>query len=222
MSSASLAVPSRAHPDPVRIAALSATIALNLAAFVVAIRPKAPALMSAPLPHASMLVQWIESPKPAPLPPPVVVKPLPPKPISVPHAAPAAIHPPVVVPTDEGHTAAPSVPLAAPSTAPSTDASPTVATAPVEATLAYRSAPLSYPRAALVRRLQGTVLLRVLVDETGKPVDVQIARSSGYTLLDHSAREQVLSGWRFTPAMANGHPVRAWAQVPVSFTLRQF
>ena len=222
MSSASLAVPSRAHPDPVRIAALSATIALNLAAFVIAIRPKAPALMPTPLPHASLLVQWIESPKPAPPPPPVTVKPLPPKPIPVPHAAPVTAHPPVAVASDEGRIAAPPASLVPPSTTPSANASPTATAAPVEATLAYRSAPLSYPRAALLRRLQGTVLLRVLVDETGKPIDVQIARSSGYTLLDHSAREQVLSGWRFTPAMADGHPVRAWAQVPVSFALRQY
>jgi len=221
MSSASLAVPSRAHPDPVRIAALSATIAHNLAAFVVAIRPKAPALMPATLPHTSLLVQWIEFPKPARPPPPVVVKPLPPKPVAVPHATPAAVHPPVIVPTDEGRIAAPPTPVAPPSTMPLADATPTPA-APVEATLAYRSAPLRYPHAALRQHLQGTVVLRVLVDEIGKPVDVQIVHSSGYALLDHSAREQVLCGWRFTPATANGHPVRAWAQVPVSFALRQF
>lgn len=219
MSSASLAVPSRAHPDPVRIAALSATIALNLAAFVIAIRPKAPSLMPAALPHASLLVRWIEAPKPAPPPPPVVVKPLPPRPVAMPRVTPVAVHPPVVVPTTEGRIAAPAVP---PATLPSTGTPTTTTAAPVEATLAYRSAPLRYPHTALRQHLQGTVLLRVLVDETGKPIDVQIAHSSGYTLLDHSAREQVLAGWRFTPAMANGHPVQAWAQVPVSFALRQF
>jgi protein TonB len=218
MSSTSLAVPSRAHPDPVRIAALSATSALNLAAFVIAVRPKAPALMAAALPHTSMLVQWIESPKPAPQPPPIVMKPLPPEPVAAPHVTPMAINPPVTVPTTEGRIAAPITP---PSTVPHTG-TPTATAAPVEATLAYRSAPLRYPPTALRQHLQGTVLLRVLVDETGKPVEVQIAHSSGYRLLDHSAREQVLAGWRFTPAMANGHPVQAWAQVPVSFALRQF
>lgn len=219
MSSASLAVPSRAHPDPVRIAALSATIALNLAAFVIAVRPKAPELMVAALPHTSLLVHWIEAPKPVPPPPLIVMKPLPPQPVVAPHVAPMAINPPVIAPTIEGRIAAPVMP---PSTMPHTDAPTMTTAAPVEATLAYRSAPLRYPPTALRQHLQGTVLLRVLVDETGKPIEVQIAHSSGYTLLDHSAREQVLSGWRFTPAMANGHPVRAWAQVPVSFALRQF
>jgi protein TonB len=137
----------------------------------------------------------------------------------MPRVTPVAVHPPVVAPTTEGRIAAPVVP---PATLPSTGTPTTTTAAPVEATLAYRSAPLRYPHTALRQHLQGTVLLRVLVDETGKPIDVQIAHSSGYTLLDHSAREQVLAGWRFTPAMANGHPVQAWAQVPVSFALRQF
>ncbi len=33
-------------------------------------------------------------------------------------------------------------------------------------------------------------------------------------------REQVLAGWRFQPAIVNGHATRAWASVPVTFTLR--
>ena len=68
--------------------------------------------------------------------------------------------------------------------------------------------------------MHGTVLLRVLVDEQGKPIDVEIERSSGYTLLDRSARSQVLGGWAFQPAMVDGKPVRAWARVPVNFDLR--
>jgi protein TonB len=217
MSSASLAVVSRAHPDPVRIAALSATLALNLAAFVAALRPKAPALLPALVPPAATVVDWIESPPPAPLPPPLHVKPLP-KPAPTPRVAPAPVTPPAVVPVDTGRVAAPPQPVAPPATA--TPAQPAVA--PAEASLAYRSAPLRYPHAALQRHMQGTVLLRVLVDETGKPIDVQVARSSGYPLLDRSAREQVLAGWRFSPAMVDGHAVQAWARVPVSFALRQF
>jgi periplasmic protein TonB len=69
--------------------------------------------------------------------------------------------------------------------------------------------------------MHGTVLLRVLVDETGKPLDVVVEHGSGYGLLDRSAREQVLAGWRFQPAMVNGKPVRAWARVPVSFDLHE-
>jgi protein TonB len=68
--------------------------------------------------------------------------------------------------------------------------------------------------------MHGTVMLRVLVDETGRPVDVQVEHGSGYALLDRSAREQVLTGWRFQPAVVNGRAVPAWARVPVSFALR--
>ncbi len=69
--------------------------------------------------------------------------------------------------------------------------------------------------------MQGTVLLRVLVDETGKPVQVSVEHGSGHLLLDRSAAEQVLAGWRFQPAMVNGQAVRAWARVPVTFDLRE-
>jgi len=47
-----------------------------------------------------------------------------------------------------------------------------------------------------------------------------VERSSGYALLDRSARAQVLAGWRFQPASVGNHAVRAWARVPVSFDLR--
>ncbi len=76
------------------------------------------------------------------------------------------------------------------------------------------------PRIAINGRMQGTVTLRVLVDEAGKPVDVVIESSSGHAVLDKAARDQVLAKWRFQPAQANGQPVRAWARIPVSFDLR--
>jgi periplasmic protein TonB len=31
----------------------------------------------------------------------------------------------------------------------------------------------------------------------------------------------VLSGWQFQPAVIDGHAVKAWARVPVSFALQQ-
>jgi len=61
----------------------------------------------------------------------------------------------------------------------------------------------------------------VLVDEQGVPQEVTIEQSSGYTLLDRSARDQVLRGWRFQPATVGGQAVRAWARVPVSFNVNQ-
>jgi protein TonB len=209
MSSASLAVAYRPHPD--RIAAISAAIALNLAVIVIASRPSAPALFHAieqinPIPRLRL-----DEPKPpAPL-PPVVMKPLPHPPAApVAHPRPLPVSPPVAAPITEGNVAAPTVLPTAPGPA----------AAPVEASLAYRSAPLRFPTRALQQRMHGTVLLRVLVDETGKPVQVSVEHGSGYLLLDRSAVEQVLAGWQFQPAVVDGQPVRAWARVPVSFDLR--
>lgn len=220
MSSASLAVARRAHPDGARIAALSAAIALNLAVIVVASRPTTPA----PLPTLRQirpiaLIDLIKPPPETPPPPEIEMKPLPHPPTApivrtppVPHST------PVIVPTAEGRSEAP--PVSPPTLLPAGDM-PGTGTAPVEASLAYRSAPLNFPRQALLHRMQGTVLLRVLVDETGKPVEVKVEQGSGHALLDRSAREQVLAGWQFQPAMLNGQAVRAWARVPVTFTLRQ-
>ena len=222
MSSASLAVASlRTHPDRARIAAISAALALNLAALVLASRPLAPAPFTAVRQLAPVaLVRFIDPPAVAPPPPPITLKPL--------------SHPPIAAPVRP--QALPLSSLAAPLAAPSSmsiptalpparttaevSAAPAVA-APVEASLAYRSAPLQFPLQALRQRMHGLVLLRVLVDESGRPVEVQVERSSGYPLLDRSAREQVLAGWRFQPAVLNGQRVRAWARVPVSFNLRQ-
>ncbi|MBD8873357.1 energy transducer TonB [Rhodanobacter sp. DHB23] len=215
MSSASLAVAVRPQPDAARIAALSATIALNLAALLILTRPLAPQALE--LMHRITTVPQvtlIEPPPPVKPPPPIELKPLPRAPVMPVHALPhPVIAPPMVVPTTEGTQAMPVV-------APPGNASGGVDTsAPVEATLAYRSAPLQFPVQALRRHMQGTVLLRVLVDENGAPLQVEVEHGSGYALLDRSAREQVLAHWRFQPATVDGHAVRAWAKVPVNFVL---
>lgn len=67
--------------------------------------------------------------------------------------------------------------------------------------------------------MQGTVVLRVRVDASGHPLDVQVLSSSGYAVLDRTARLQVLQHWRFQPAQIDGHAVSAWARVPVNFSL---
>lgn len=215
MSSASLAVAVRPHPDPVRIAALSAAIALNLAALLLLTRPLAPQALA--LVHRIATVPqitFIKPPPPVKPPPPIELKPVPHAPVvPVPVQPQPLVVPSPVTPSTEGTQPVPTVvpPSAAPSDA---------GIAPsAEATLAYRSAPLQFPALALRQRMQGTVLLRVLVDENGVPVQVEIEHGSGYTVLDRSAREQVLAHWRFQPAMVDGHAVRAWAKVPVNFVL---
>ena len=214
MSSASLAVAVRPHPEATRVVALSATIALNLAALLALTRPLAPQALA--LVHRIVTVPQVTFIDPPPLvkpPPPIHLKPLPHPPAAPMHVPPRAVTtPPAAAPVIEGSQPAPTTP-------PSAAADDTDSVAPIEATLAYRTAPLQFPPQALRQHMQGTVLLRVLVDETGRPVQVEIAHGSGYLVLDRSAREQVLAHWRFQPAIVNGHAVRAWASVPVSFVL---
>lgn len=216
MSSASLAVPRHTHPDSVRIAALSVAIALNLAVLMIVMRPMAPQLMQQAQRVPGVIITWITPPKELPPPPPIDLK-TPVQPKTVPHTQavpqPQPVSPPVLTTSDEGSIPAP---LIAPS-----NPNPIVDTAPVEATLAYRAVPLKYPPQALRTHMQGTVVLKVLVDEKGVPQDVTIEQSSGFMLLDRSAREQVLQGWKFEPAVVNGHAVRAWARVPVTFNLNE-
>ena len=86
--------------------------------------------------------------------------------------------------------------------------------------LEYASAPPPpYPREALIGNLTGTVMLQVLVDIDGKPLEVTVQRSSGHRVLDVAARRQVLAKWRFNPAMRNGVPVQAIGVIPVEFKL---
>jgi len=86
--------------------------------------------------------------------------------------------------------------------------------------LEYEMAPPpSYPVMAIREGLTGTVMLRVLVDIDGRPIDVQIERSSGHRLLDAAARKQVLAKWRFKPALENGRAVQAIGLVPIDFNL---
>lgn len=207
------------HPDTVRIVAMSAAIALNAAALLAVMRPMVATLSFAPpAPQTIRLIDHPAEPKVAP-PPPIDLKPLPVKRITVPvkQPKPLEIVTPAVQapPTDEGTAAA----LPDTTVAPALPAQPA---APVEATLAYVSAPApAYPRVAIAAHMQGTVTLRVLVDETGKPIDVVVETSSGHAVLDKAARAQVLASWRFQPATANGQAVKAWARIPVSFDLRQ-
>ena len=86
--------------------------------------------------------------------------------------------------------------------------------------LEYEVAPPPQYTAAMMRgNLQGTVLLRVLVDVDGTPLNVSIERSSGHRELDQAARRQVLAKWRFKPARQDGQAVQAIGMVPVNFTL---
>ncbi|WP_281648118.1 energy transducer TonB [Parendozoicomonas sp. Alg238-R29] len=79
--------------------------------------------------------------------------------------------------------------------------------------------PPDYPRQSRRRNQEGTVLVEVLVDETGETLKVDVIESSGYPLLDRAAIKSV-SRWAFQPKTVGSSTVISKVQVPVLFSLR--
>ncbi|MGH9942576.1 MAG: TonB family protein [Pyrinomonadaceae bacterium] len=75
----------------------------------------------------------------------------------------------------------------------------------------------SYPLEARTVRVQGTVIVKVTVDETGKVIEA--AAICGPPLL-HEASEATARNWRFTPALLDGQPVKVTGTISFNFQLR--
>lgn len=208
----------RPHLQPNRIAGLAAAIALNAGFLMLLLVPMhAPPLP--PLPTTDMVFKWI-IPKP--------VKPA--EPVKVPVTHPRSTTHPTLVREQQAVIPHDDPPVIVDSTQ-GTQATiePTVESQGNEVgdgkpqigmSLQYEMAPApGYPRDALREGVQGTVLLQVLVDVDGRPLRVDVQRSSGDRRLDVAARRQVLDHWRFRPAMKDGHAVQAIGLVPVAFNL---
>lgn len=181
--------------------------------------------------------------KPTPIKPVPVVSPRPavPVPRTVPPllAAPSPALPSVmqvpVVPPELPRPVVPMVQPAAPQTAAATQAAATGPTTAAPATQGSRvSAPprmlpssavrylvepmLSYPRVSRELGEQGVVRLKVLVDEQGRPRDIEVARSSGYPRLDQQA-VQAMTKARFQPHIEEGEVRPVWVMAPLTFNL---
>ena len=73
-----------------------------------------------------------------------------------------------------------------------------------------------YPKRAERNGWEGTVLLRLLVNAHGEVEKVEIAKTSGYEILDQQARASV-EAWRFKPARRNGIAIAVTVQQPIIF-----
>lgn len=80
-----------------------------------------------------------------------------------------------------------------------------------------RAAPV-YPLTARKLGETGKVVLRVELDETGRLVASEVARSSGFIRLDEAAQVAV-KGWRCQPAMRDGQPLRVISMESFDFRL---
>jgi periplasmic protein TonB len=76
-----------------------------------------------------------------------------------------------------------------------------------------------YPPAARRSGQEGTVMLSMHIGPNGKVLEVQLAQSSGFTLLDESALREARR-WRFNAGTENGRAVAMWTKIPVTFRLQ--
>lgn len=221
-------------PPAPRRAAIALVIALHvLAAFALlqmgavrdAVRQSAPifaTLIAAPvLAPPPAAAERVPAPSPRPVPLPVVPSP----PIA---AATSTV--PAAVETAPTPSEAPIAPEATP-VPPPTPPLAAAPAAPTEPPAALPPRTLSasevgfiepprpaYPPLSRKAGEQGRVLLRVLVDEAGRPAQVLLLQSSGYPRLDDAAAAAVRRA-RFRSTTDNGIARAVWVLMPVNFTL---
>lgn len=109
------------------------------------------------------------------------------------------------------------VPVEEPPVVTSTDVAPTESVPDAELAVRRRVEP-AYPPASRRVGEEGTVTVRVLVDERGRAGEVRLAKSSGYSRLDEAAIAAIRK-WTFAPAMRGAQSVPAWTTVRVTFQL---
>lgn len=214
--------PAPQRPNSARVTGLSLAIALNVAVLLAASVLMKPPLFLQP-PSKSIVVVDIpaETPKP-PIPPEVV--PVVPRQQAAPTPQPVQPQVPITDARPQPVAAGPEVdPAPSQFTVPDTFGTPDPGppAGPVAGVrLEYASAPPPRYTADMIReQAQGTVMLQVLVDVDGRPLEVTIQRSSGNRRLDRLAQQHVLAKWSFRPAMRDGHAVQAIGLVPIDFRL---
>jgi periplasmic protein TonB len=79
--------------------------------------------------------------------------------------------------------------------------------------------PPKYSDDALLRKIQGTVVLELVVTKEGRPADVHVRRSLDPGGLDERAIAAV-NDWRFEPGRLAGRPVDVLVTVYLDFTIR--
>jgi protein TonB len=87
------------------------------------------------------------------------------------------------------------------------------------APVVQRKPTLAYPPAALRLRLEGSVELRALVDETGAIANVQLVSAPESRLGFGEAAMEYVRKWRFRPATKDGVPVKVWFPIKINFDL---
>lgn len=219
---------------PFRYSSILLVIALHAAVLYVVVTAREAAAPVAEPPKMVMIemptiISQPEAPQPKPQPPqkqPPKQQPAPPKvqqPVSKPLKPAPDLPKSDTAPVVPVETAKPvqEVKEVKEAPAPAKQAEPApVAEAPSQPSVQanYLSMPRSYPAQSRALGEEGTVTIRVVINEEGKPVSTEVAKSSGFERLDEDAKRTVMK-WRFNPGKVNGKPVtQAW-NVPVVYKL---
>lgn len=78
---------------------------------------------------------------------------------------------------------------------------------------------IKYPEEALKSDIQGKVVVKALIDDTGQVREASIAYSDN-ELLNDAAVSSIMQYDSFTPAKVDGKPVKSWVYVPITFKLK--
>lgn len=207
--------------DAKRIAGYSVALAFNALLLLLILVPmQGPQGLRVQRDAIPSITWYSPPPKSPPVVPVAPALPQPPQaPVRVERAATA--EPPAPVLVEAGDPPPPATQPSAMADTPAVSIAPVVRPPLPGVRLEYLQAPApEYPRAAARMRSEGTVLLQVLVDVDGRPLQVDVREGSGDRRLDEAARAQVLRRWRFRSAMQDGQAVQAIGLVPIEFKLR--
>jgi len=165
-----------------------------------------PAPQPRPQPSEPKTVPVVKKSEPKPTPKPIVKREPSPKAISEP-TPPTPPQPPV-------DSAPPSPPAPAAPAAPTQPATPKIISG-----VAYINAPRPvYPPVDARMGNEGTVTMRVLINEKGRAEKVDIQKSSGSQRMDDAARDAVMRAL-FKPYIEDGKAIPVYAIIPINFTL---
>jgi protein TonB len=82
-----------------------------------------------------------------------------------------------------------------------------------------RRGSVPYPPLAKMQRVQGTVLISVLVSENGQVLETRLVRGVDRPVGLNEAADQIVRRSTFSPPTKDGVRVKAWTTVPVDFKL---
>lgn len=78
----------------------------------------------------------------------------------------------------------------------------------------------AYPAVASAKKIEGTVILSLLISEKGDVSDVKLLRAAGGASGLNEAAMAAVKKWKFRPAVKDGKRVKVWMTYPIVFKLQ--